>query len=285
MLTFDEIHRVASIFARMGVKKIRITGGEPLVRKNVPELIARLAALPGIETIGITTNGVLLADHARELYDAGLKSVNISLDSLRKDGFEQITRRDHLSEVIEGIDAALAVGFRSVKVNVVVMRGVNDNELEDFVAMTKVKPLNVRFIEYMPFRDNGWHMERMISFAEMRDRIATGHTLIPLISRDHSAVARDFMIEGHVGTVSFISSMSEHFCDACNRVRLTADGSIKPCLFSNGETNVRTALRNGTTDAGITEMIRRSLQTKPLAHAPMNELTTLDNRTMIQIGG
>ena len=286
VLTFDEIERVGRLFARLGITKIRITGGEPLVRRDLPLLIARLARIPGIETLGITTNGVVLARHARRLKDAGLTHLNVSLDTLRPERFPQIALRSHLPDVLNGIEAALAAGFSPIKLNVVVMEEVNGDELPDFVEFVRCRPINVRFIEYMPFESNRWNAGSFLSFAEMKERIGERHELIPMDRpSETSAVGREFRIDGWRGTVGFIASMSEHFCDTCNRLRLRANGSLKSCLFHPAEVNLRQALRSGASDAMLEEMIRVAVQEKPAGHAPVEELVVAGNRTMIEIGG
>ncbi len=286
LLTFDEIVRLSSIFAGLGVEKIRITGGEPLVRKNLPELISRLKNIPGINTIGMTTNGVLLTDHINQLKKAGLDKINLSLDSLRPERFKMITLRDHYNDVFRSIDAALEAGYDPVKLNTVVIRGFNDDELPDFVELARNHPLNIRFIEYMPFKSNRWNMESFISYTDMIKMISRHYPLKPVqAENDPNSVAKDYMIDGFRGKISFITSMSEHFCDSCNRVRLTSDGAIKSCLFHSSEVSLRDLMRNNATDAELTEIIRSAVFMKPAAHAPVNELIKMDNRTMTEIGG
>ncbi len=285
LLTFDEIVRFASICARNGVNKIRLTGGEPLVRGNLAQLVERLQALPGIDTVAITTNGTLLAKYAEALRQAGLSSVNISLDTLRSDRFPRIARRDDHASVLAGIDAALACGFEQVKINTVIMRGINDDELRDFVELTRDRPLHVRFIEFMPFDSNTWSADACISAHELRTRIAGMCPIVDVRQTDRASVARMVRIEGYRGAIGFISSMSEHFCDSCNRLRLTADGAIKACLFSGSEINVREMLRSDFEDAALEALIRKALSDKWEAHPEASQLVSLHNRSMIRIGG
>ncbi len=285
ILSFDEIERVTKIFASMGVNKIRITGGEPLVRKDLPKLIQRLANIPQIQTIGLTTNGVLLKSFAHQLKQVGVTNLNISLDSLRSLRFEEISNRNHFNDVIDGIYASLDAGFQPLKLNVVVMGGVNDDELLDFVEFVRDKPINVRFIEYMPFKFNQWNRAKFVSFLQMMETISERFDLQPFKSHDENSVAKDFRIDSSVGTVSFITSMSEHFCGTCNRIRLTADGSIKSCLFHPAEINLRSSLRENTSDEIIAGMIHSAITAKPFGHPSVEELVTIDNRSMIQIGG
>lgn len=285
LLTFEEILRVTGIFTRMGVTKVRLTGGEPLVRKDLPSLVAQLAELDGIETVGLTTNGVLLRQHAVALKQAGLQSVNISLDTLRASRFKSITKQDNFSSVIDGIDAALEQGFEPLKLNMVVINGVNSDEIPDFVRLTRDHPINVRFIEYMPFESNRWSEAGFMPYGEMRDVIAAEFDLLPMAGGDAHAVAKDFRIAGFMGSVSFITSMSENFCSGCNRIRLTADGMVKPCLFSRTERSLRGILRDQGSDAELEAAIRESVAAKWYAHPPVNTLCGMANRSMIQIGG
>jgi GTP 3',8-cyclase len=284
LLTFEEILRISRVFAQMGVNKIRLTGGEPMVRKNLDVLIEQLALIDGIKTLAMTTNATLLKPIAKHLRSIGLTALNISLDTFKPDRFFSITRRDDFQTVMDGIDAALDADFESLKLNMVVMSGVNDDEILDFVEFVKDKKMNVRFIEYMPFKDNSWKVEKVVTFQEMRERIQQKYNLYPLAG-EPSAVAKDFAIEGHRGTVSFISSMSDSFCGTCNRLRLTADGSIKSCLFYPAESNLRDSLRKGITDETLEEMILGALALKPEAHPPAEEIASADNRAMIEIGG
>ena len=284
ILTFDEIVRVADLFARMGVTKLRITGGEPLVRKDLAQLISRLAQIEGIRTVGMTTNGVLLHDHVGALKSAGLSSLNISLDTLRRDRFERITLRQYYDQVFTGIAAARERGFAALKLNVVVMNGVNDDEIVDFVDFIRDTPINVRFIEYMPFKNNQWNPDGFLPFAEMKKRIEAKYELQPLPLEKHD-VAKDFALAGYEGRVSFITSMSCDFCDRCNRIRLLADGSLKSCLFYASEATLRDALRTEASDTELESIIRNTVQQKPLRHPDMIQLSNNANSSMIEIGG
>jgi cyclic pyranopterin phosphate synthase len=284
LLSYEEIVRVASVLVDMGISKIRITGGEPLVRRDLEKLVFNLSQLPGLRTLAMTTNAVLLKDKATVLKEAGLKALNISLDSLKRDKFQEITKRDDWDEVMSGIRAALDAEFESLKLNCVVMANYNDDEILDFVDYIKDKPMNIRFIEYMPFPDNNWHKGKMFPYQEMKRLIEEHYRLIP-IEQEPGAVARDFAIEGQTGTVSFITSMSDSFCSTCNRLRLTADGSIKSCLFYEPERNLRDLMRDGITDDELRNLIYDAVLQKPEAHPPMEELVGMANRTMVEIGG
>jgi len=284
LLSSEEILRISRVFAQLGVDKIRLTGGEPLVRKNLQVLIEQLALIDGIKTLAMTTNATLLKSCAKQLKQIGLTSLNISLDTFRPERFMAITRRNDLDEVLAGIQAAVDADFRTLKLNMVVMSGVNDDEIIDFVEFVKNKKMNVRFIEYMPFKDNLWNVEKVVTFQDMLHRIQEKYNLYQL-ETEPSAVAKDYGIEGYTGTVSFISSMSDSFCGTCNRLRLTSDGSIKSCLFYPAETNLRDALRKGITDQTLEKMILHALSLKPEGHPPAEQIAAADNRAMIEIGG
>jgi GTP 3',8-cyclase len=284
ILTYEEILRLARVFVDLGVDKIRLTGGEPTARKDLDFLIKGLAGIESVKTLLMTTNGTTLKEHAGLYKSAGLQGINISLDTLQPHRFEEITRRAALTEVLDGIEAALTVGFSPLKINVVVMKPFNTDEILDFVAFVKDKPLNVRFIEFMPFKGNGWGMDSFYPYAAMKAVIEEHYALIPQ-NGEPSAVAKDFALAGHQGTVSFVTSMSESFCGTCNRLRLTAEGNIKSCLFDPAEVPVRDLLRAGCSDAELHEKIYEALALKPEGHVPMAVLPSVENRSMIQIGG
>ncbi|MBS0663770.1 MAG: GTP 3',8-cyclase MoaA [Verrucomicrobia bacterium] len=284
ILTFEEIERIAGLLVRQGVRKIRLTGGEPTMRRDLEVLIARLRALPGLQSLVMTTNGLRLADRAARYRAAGLDGLNVSLDTLRPDRFEQMTRRTGLERVRHGLEAALAAGFATVKLNVVVMRGLNDDELPDFARLARTSPLEVRFIEFMPFDRNEWSTDRLVPYAEMRRRVESAVTLQPLAAGPN-AVAREFAVAGGAGRIGFVTSMTEDFCAGCNRLRLTADGRLKNCLFSVGEADLRGPLRAGADEAELLAVIRGCVREKWAGHPPPAELAALHNRAMIQIGG
>jgi cyclic pyranopterin phosphate synthase len=286
ILDFEEIARVVGLLARMGVNKVRLTGGEPTVRRGLEKLIAMLAAVPGIETVAMTTNGLTLAREADALRRTGLDALNVSLDTLRPDRFERIARRPGLEDVLRGIDAALAAGFAPLKVNMVVMGGVNDDELCDFVELARDRPIEVRFIEYMPFAGNEWEAARLVSYREMIARVRERHELIPATGPgDPNAVARDWRVPGFAGGVGFITSMTDDFCAGCNRLRLLADGSLKSCLFYPPEDNLRGAMRRGAGDGELEAIVRGVIGRKKAGHAALEKLAALPNNSMIEIGG
>jgi len=283
ILSFEEIIKLAQIFVHMGIDKIRLTGGEPMVRKEIDLLIRELSKLTGVKFLAMTTNATLLAPFADKLKSAGLHGLNISLDTFRKDRFTEVTRRDEFQNVRDGIDAALQARFQTLKLNCVVMAGFNDDEIMDFADFAHNNAINVRFIEYMPFKDNSWSSNKVVTFADMRETIESKYTLTPMAA-EPSAVAKDFAIHGG-GSISFISSMSDSFCGTCNRLRLTAEGAIKSCLFYPAEISLRESLRSGATDEEIEDLILQALSGKPEAHPPAEEIAAENNRAMIQIGG
>ncbi len=286
LLSFGEIERLVRILSASGVTRVRLTGGEPLARPGLPLLVSGLAAIPGIRSVTLTTNGVLLARDARALRASGLAAVNISLDTLRPERFAWITGSVSHQRVLEGIDAALTAGFPTVKLNVVVMGGINDDELWDFVEFVRFRPLHLRFIEYMPFRANGWSRAECVPVATLLKRLAGRYALRPVEdAAGVHAVSQNFRIEGVAGTVGFIASMSEPFCGSCNRLRLTADGSIKSCLFHPAEVSIRAALRSAARDEEILSLVESALAQKPAAHPPAEQLQEEANRSMIEIGG
>lgn len=285
LLTFEEIIRLSGLFAGLGVNKIRLTGGEPLIRKNISALTAALSRLPGIETLAMTTNGLLLDRHLDMLHTAGLRILNISLDTLQADRFQTITRRPGLQKVIENIDLALQAGFDAVKMNCVVMRGVNDDELVDFAHFAAHRDIEVRFIEYMPFGGNGWHNDAFVPYKDMLSVLKTAFPAIHPHNDGPHETSKTWGIPGFKGRLGFITSMSQHFCDGCNRVRLMADGNLKVCLFGRGEISLRDAMRSGADDTELTALIDEAVNGKKAAHAGMTALATQDNRPMIRIGG
>lgn len=283
ILSIEEIERLARLMTSMGIQKIRLTGGEPMVRRNITGLIEQLASLPGLKTLAMTTNGTLLAEHARTLRRSGLTALNVSLDTLRRERFREITLRDGFDYVMAGIEAALAAGFAPLKLNVVVIAGLNDDECGDFVEFTRTRAIDVRFIEFMPFPGNHWHQNRFTSWRDVKARFEQNYPLIPVETTD--SVARSFRVEGFTGRVSFVSPLSEEFCMSCSRLRLTADGALKSCLFYPAEINLREAMRNGASEEHLEAMIRAALAQKHRIHPEAHVLTTMDNRCMTAIGG
>ncbi|XP_011314616.1 molybdenum cofactor biosynthesis protein 1 isoform X2 [Fopius arisanus] len=268
ILKTDEILRLARLFVKRGVRKIRLTGGEPTVRKDIIDIIAQLRQIEEIESIGMTTNGLVLTRHLPALQRAGLDALNISLDSLKKERFEKFTRRQGWSRVMAAIDLAVQLQFNPVKVNCVIMRGFNDDELTDFVGLTRDKSIDVRFIEYMPFDGNKWDENKMVSFKEMKEKITLKFPEFQSLDNSPNSTSKAFHVPGFAGQIGFITSMSEHFCYSCNRLRITADGNLKVCLFEGkSEVSLRDAIRNGADDEEIEEIIGLAVSKKKKQHA------------------
>lgn len=284
LLKTDEVLRLARVFAEAGINKVRLTGGEPTLRKDIESILLGLSQIKGIETLAMTTNGSTLSRKAEAYQRAGLSVLNVSIDSLNPDRFTSITRRDQFQLVWDGLMTALEAGYAEVKVNVVVMKGVNHGEICDFVDLTRALPLTVRFIEFMPFVGNRWSEASLYPYDQIREDIERHHHLQPIVT-DPSAVGKDFRVPGFAGKVGFVTSMTKSFCSTCDRVRLTADGSIKPCLFSPAEVSLRDMMRNGATNEDLSAEIRRAMLRKPKEHLPMKQLSTVQPRSMIQIGG
>ena len=281
----DEIETLAKIFVEQGVNKIRLTGGEPLVRKDADKIILALSKLP--VKLTLTTNGIRLNNFLNVLKEANVQSLNISLDTLQKDKFVLLTRRDYFNTVYDNIHLMMRNGIK-VKVNVVVMKGVNDDEINDFVEWTKHEPVHVRFIEFMPFSGNHWDSKRVFTLQQMLDLIKEKYTFTRLQDDIHDT-AKKYAISGHAGTFAVISTMSAPFCEGCNRIRLTADGKIKNCLFSKEETDLLTALRNGEDVLPLIQqnILRKAKELGGQFNTDFEHLhpEEIYNRSMITIGG
>jgi cyclic pyranopterin phosphate synthase len=285
ILRYEEIYTVARAAAELGIDKIRLTGGEPLVRSGLPKLVQMLAQIEAIDDISLTTNGTLLSRYAAELKQAGLRRVNISLDTLKQDKFEVISRSGNsLGEVLEGIEVARAVGLNPVKLNTVVMSGINDDELLDFAAKTITEGWHVRFIELMPVAGGGSTTPRFVSASEMRQRLEQLGELEPCLPSVGNGPAKYFRFPNARGTIGFITPISEHFCFQCNRMRLTADGKLRPCLLSDYEVDVKQPLRSGISSAELQELIKQAVANKPLRHR-MAEGYVPKKRPFSQVGG
>ncbi|KAJ3046105.1 Molybdenum cofactor synthesis protein 1 [Rhizophlyctis rosea] len=269
LLNTEEILRIARLFVEAGVTKIRLTGGEPTVRKDLIDIVAGLNELKplGLEGIGMTSNGVALKRKLSALRENGLDNLNISLDTLDKFKFELMTRRKGFEHVMESINMAVAMGFSSVKLNSVVIKGVNDIEILDFIKMTEDLPLYVRFIEYMPFGGNRWNTEKFVSYKQMLDRIQVEFPNIQKVSDTPNDTSKAWTVPGFRGRFGFITSMSDHFCGTCNRLRVLADGNMKVCLFGNKEVNLRDALRGGASDEELMHIVGLAVQRKKKQHA------------------
>ncbi|KAG9284244.1 hypothetical protein G9A89_002054 [Geosiphon pyriformis] len=277
LLTSEEIIHLARLFVSQGIDKIRLTGGEPTVRKDIVELVGELAKLKpiGLKTIAMTTNGIALKRKLPDLVNKGLSRINISLDTLDPFKFELIARRKGLERVLETIEAAIELGLGPIKVNCVVIRGVNHMEVLDFVELTRKKPLEVRFIEYMPFDGNKWNTQKLIPYKELVDQISLRYPDFKKISNDDPHdTSKTYSIPGFTGQIGFVTSMSDHFCGTCNRLRITADGNLKVCLFGNAEVNLRDLLRENVGEEKILEIIEMAIKNKKKQHAEEIAKTT-----------
>jgi cyclic pyranopterin phosphate synthase len=286
LLTFEEIERLVRVFASLGVDELRLTGGEPLVRRDFPRLVEMLARVPGLRDVSLTTNGYLLERDADALVAAGINRVNVSIDSLQRDRFFHMTRRDSLPQVLRGLDAlSRHPSVHPVKVNAVAMRGFTEDEAIPFAEFARSTAFQVRFIEFMPLDgDHAWSADQVLTGEELRALI---HAVYPLeeLPREPSATARVFRFADGSGEIGFINPVSEPFCSDCNRVRLTAEGKLRTCLFSVGETDLREPLREGASDARLAEVIRDAVWRKELKHHVGEPGFKQPPRTMSAIGG
>ncbi|MCL0046494.1 GTP 3',8-cyclase MoaA [Dehalococcoidales bacterium] len=282
ILTDEEIYTIARAAAELGINKVRITGGEPLVRSGLTKLIQMLAHIDAIDDISLTTNGTLLAHYAAELKSAGLRRVNVSLDTLNPDKFEFITGSNNLGDVLEGIEVARSVGLNPVKLNMVVMAGINDDELLDFATRTIGEGWHVRFIELMPFA--GRLTSQFISVSDMRKHLKQLGELEPCLPSIGNGPAKYFRFPQARGTIGFITPVSEHFCFSCNRLRLTADGKLRPCLLADNEIDLKHPLRSGISSAGLKQLIEKAVLSKPERHH-LKESYNPKERPLTRVGG
>ncbi|QEM67030.1 GTP 3',8-cyclase MoaA [Geobacter sp. FeAm09] len=284
VLRYEELHLIAETAVGLGIEKIRITGGEPLVRAGIVEFLSRLSNIDGLRHLALTTNGLLLDKMAADLYEAGVQRLNVSLDSLKSETFAAITRGGDLDRVLAGLDAAEKAGFPPPKINMVVMRGVNDGEILDFAELTRSRGNSVRFIEYMPvIKEEGWQ-RYCISGEEILERIAARHTLEHVCKGAFAGPSRDFRIQGARGTLGIITAVSGHFCGECNRIRVTSTGQGKGCLFSDEQVNLLPFLRPPS-PANLARALRGIVMAKPQGHHITNNGYEHQNFTMAQIGG
>lgn len=288
LMSYEEIYEIAKTFVTNGVTKIRLTGGEPLIRKDIPIILEKLASLP-VE-LSITSNAVIIHKFIDTLKEFGVNNINVSLDTLVKEKFKNITLRDHFEVVYNNILLLIKEGFK-VKINAVLMKGVNDNEIIDFINFTKDLPVSVRFIEFMPFDGNKWDLSKMVSYKEVMEQVnnAFEETAIERLKDSPNDTAKNYKIKGFKGSFAIISSVTNPFCDSCNRLRLTANGQLKNCLFSSSESDLLTALRKGES---IEPVIQKAVQSKLKMRGGMDTIDKLQdpdkhnkNRSMITIGG
>lgn len=286
ILSYEEITAIVRAAASVGVRTVRLTGGEPLVRRNLGRLVAAIAAIPGVEDVALSTNGLLLEAQLPELVAAGLRRINLSLDTLRPDRFAAIARRPGLETVLRAIDAAIAAGLGPVKLNCVVMRGKNDDELLDFAQLTRERPVFVRFIEVMPVVENAQlQREAYVSSDEILTRIAAGGELRPVIGPGGNGPARYFAFAGAAGAVGVISPLSHEYCERCNRVRLTADGRLRLCLFGDHAIDLRSPVRAGAGTEHLAGLLRSAMLIKPERHHLQLGESKSRMRAFSEIGG
>ena len=287
ILTFEEIVRFTRVAANLGVNKLRLTGGEPLVRADLPALVGELSSVPGIRDIAMTTNGLLLADQVDALKRAGLKRLNISLDGLREETFVRISRRPGLDRVLEGIFAAQRVGFEKIRLNAVAIRGITDDEIVPLGEFARQHGLELRFIEFMPLdAENSWENDQVLSGSEIRDALENAFgALLPIKRNDPSQPATDYRFEDGIGVIGFINPVSQPFCSDCNRLRITADGKIRNCLFSITEWDARQVMRSGGSDEQLVELLHDCIFSKKPGHGIDSPDFIRPDRAMYQIGG
>jgi cyclic pyranopterin phosphate synthase len=286
ILTYEEFLRVVKAMSSVGVTKVRVTGGEPLVRKGILDFLKELNQIEGLLDLRLTTNGVLLSEMAGPLLDVGVRRVNVSLDSLRPGQFQQICGRDVFEKVWNGIETALDAGFEKVKINTVVIRGFNDNEILDFVKLSMDRPLEVRFIEFMPIgMPDFWSPTKVVSAAEIKETISELGELQPVPRNAGDGPARMFRLPGSKGAIGFISALTDHFCDECNRLRLTADGKLRLCLLRDIEVDLKSLIRGGADQKELAAFIRQAVKDKPKTHPMGQDLACGGERSMHLIGG
>jgi len=286
LLSFEEIDRIVRLAVQLGIRKIRLTGGEPLLRSDVETLVARIAAIPGIEDLAMTTNGFLFADKAKALRAAGLKRVSFSLDSLNRDNFRKITGRDGLASVLASIQLAQELGFDPVKVNAVVIRDINDQELESLAEFAREKNFSLRFIEFMPLDSaRAWQKDMVVPGSEILQRLQSRFDLRPVATDNPSSTSRRWAFSDGRGEIGIIAPVSEPFCGHCNRIRLTADGKVRTCLFSVTEHDLRSQLRSGASDEALADWLSGVVWQKEARHHIGEADFIAPSRSMSCIGG
>ncbi|MCE5312087.1 MAG: GTP 3',8-cyclase MoaA [Nitrospiraceae bacterium] len=285
VLSYEEIIRIVRVASCIGVRKIRLTGGEPLTRKDLPGLVSAINSIEGIEDVSLTTNGILLKQQIGELAGAGLKRINISLDSMKPERYAEITRGGRLEAVWEGIKEAEAAGISPIKINMVPIRGFNEDEIADFARLTLKFPYHIRFIEFMPIGAKEiWSEAKYIPTEEIKNMVSEVAPIYSVKARK-SGPARYFRFENAPGVIGFISAVTHHFCNTCNRLRLTSDGKLRPCLFSETEIDLRSAIRDGADDHEIERMLKLAVEIKPEGHQISHERSFNHLKPMSKIGG
>lgn len=284
ILRYEEILRLVQIGVRLGITKVRVTGGEPFVRKGCCDFLEKLTSIRGLSDISLTTNGVLLKRHLNRLHEIGIRRLNISLDTLKPEKYKQITGVNAFARVWESINAAMDMGFSPVKINVVAINGINDDELKALARLTFSYPFHVRFIEHMPFGDGCRENSNPLLAPDIKERIETIAPLLAVSRENNDGPARRYRFEGAPGEIGFITAVSHHFCSECNRLRLTADGRIRTCLLSDQTTDIKTALRSGASDEMLAGIFLAAVADKPRRHNLQSHSASCLNK-MISIGG
>jgi cyclic pyranopterin phosphate synthase len=286
ILSYEEILKVLQAAAEIGIEKVRLTGGEPLVRRHFVHLVECVCQVPGLKDVSITTNGVHLKERAQELFDAGVHRINVSLDTLNPVKYAKIAGRDCFHDAWEGLQEAEAVGFSPIKVNVVAIRGINDDELFEFAQLSVQKPYHIRFIEYMPIgHDSRWKSGKYIPTDEVKSQLETFGPLRKVLRSKLDGPAERYRFESAKGEIGFISGLSHHFCPACNRLRLTADGKLRPCLFADDEVDIKTPLRDGCSQEDLKTLFQEAIARKPKQHPAKIRGKGAGRRPMSAIGG
>lgn len=286
LLSFEEIHRVVTIVSKLGINRIRLTGGEPLMRKGLPILIKMIDKVEGIDDIAMTTNAYFLKDQAQSLIEAGLKRLNVSLDALDPDKFRDVNRRDCLNSVLEGLNTARKAGFKSIKINAVAVRNFSEPEIMDLIEMGRSDGFEIRFIEFMPLdSDKTWERNKVLFGHEIIDIIKKKYELVPIDNSLEIGPASEYNFADGKGKVGIITAVSNPFCDHCNRIRMTADGKLRTCLFSENEHDLKNLIRNGASDEVIAEAIQQAVLIKEPGHKINLEDFKQPNRAMHAIGG
>ncbi len=288
ILSYEEIERISRVAVGIGIEQIRLTGGEPLVRRDVPELVRQLRQIPGLRSLSLTTNGVLLKHQAKALAEAGLTRINVSLDTLLREKFAQLTRRDQIEHVLEGLaELEKHPAIHPIKINAVAMRGYTEEEVLDFAHLARNKAYVIRWIEFMPLdADQTWRKEDILTGGEIKQMIEAEYgPLVPITSGDASETARRYTFSDGIGEVGFINPVSEPFCASCDRIRLTADGQLRTCLFATEETDLRAIVRSDASDEMLAQTIREAVLHKELKHYIGDKRFKRANRSMSMIGG
>ncbi len=286
LLTFEEITRVATIVSKLGINRLRLTGGEPIMRKDLPQLVRMLSEVDGIDDIAMTTNAFFLKEHAQSLKDAGLKRLNVSLDALDPEKFKHVNRRDCLQQVLDGLQEAAKVGFKSIKINAVAMRNFSESEILSLIDMGRSDGFEVRFIEFMPLdSDQTWERDKVLFGHEIVDIIKEKHDLIPIDNSLDIGPASEYRFADGKGKIGIITAVSNPFCDHCNRIRMTADGKLRTCLFSTDETDLKQLVRSGASDEDIAQALKQAVLIKEPGHKINLESFERPTRAMHAIGG